>query len=642
MNDVLPSNTGAESAPARGEQAFFFDSGGQRLFATLHAPPGPARGAWVFCGPFGEERGFAQRTCVAWARTLAAAGHFVLRFDYRGYGDSEGWFEQFTADDHVADVLAARAELERRAGVPCSGLFGLRLGASVATLAAARGELGVALALWDPIVNGDRYMEGLLRGVMVKEMANTGAAPRTRAQLKEHLASGGEVVVEGHPLTDAVYRSVAAIDLAKLAPRTGPALVAQISARKEAGPRKDLEALCRVLGGAELSLVQTPPPWQQNDEYAATVEGEALFSLTLRWIAALPAAGPAGDRAPSPLGPADRELRTAQGERERAVELPAPSGTLRGILHLPRTIDPARPAVLMVTPGFNCRTARYRLYVKLARALAQRGWVSLRVDPHGIGDSDGTLPYPVLPGLYNAIESGLFVEDTRAALSFLEGQGVGTALLVGLCGGANTSVRVGALDPRVVGFISSELPFLFTPSDSAAEEQAPVPVARAAADHFLRSYAAKVLNPEAWRRFFTAQSDYRSLLTSVKVAVSRRLFPARVAFDDAAFRQRLGPRANLDLVASFRACLARRIRILCLFGATRNSWYFSEIWPALRHGMAGADEAVTVKTIPNADPGFSLPEHTREFLDAALSFIEAQPAGGRAQAGPPARAAGAR
>src|SRR5512139_2036249 len=107
MADLLATTGGA---PARAEQPFYFTSGGARLFGVLHPPSGapPSGQAWLLCAPFGEERGFAQRTCVEWARALAAEGHWVLRFDHRGYGDSEGWFEQFTADDHVDDVLAAR------------------------------------------------------------------------------------------------------------------------------------------------------------------------------------------------------------------------------------------------------------------------------------------------------------------------------------------------------------------------------------------------------------------------------------------------------------------------------------------------------------------------------------------------------
>ena len=88
-------------------------------------------------------------------------------------------------------------------------------------------------------MSGDRYMDDLLRGVMAKELANTGRAPRTRDQLKAHMAAGGDVIVEGHPLTDAIYRSIAGIDLTSLEPRfTGPAFIAQISRRAETRPRE--------------------------------------------------------------------------------------------------------------------------------------------------------------------------------------------------------------------------------------------------------------------------------------------------------------------------------------------------------------------------------------------------------------------
>ena len=621
-------------APAALEHAFYFRSGGRRLFATLHEPAArAARGdGWLFCSPFGEERGFSQRMAVEWARALCAAGHWVLRFDYRGYGDSEGWFEEVTADDHVADILEARAELERRAGVPCRGFWGLRLGGTLAAVAAARAGLDVALALWEPVVNGERYMDALLRATMVKEMSNTGRAPRTRDQLKAHMAAGGTVNVEGHELTDAAFRSIVALDLAKLGPARGPSLVVQLAKRAGATPRGELTELCASLGQGRLEVVVAPPPWQQNDEYM--VGRDAPYGPTLDWVRGLPAAGApaAAARAPAPEArapvPEDRELRTAEGGVERAVSVPGPDGLLRGILHLPARRDPARPAVLFVTPGFNCRTARYRLYVKMARRLAERGAVVLRVDPHGIGDSDGVLDHPMVPDLYNAIEGGMFVADTRAAISWLESElGARQVLLVGLCGGATTSVRTGAVDERVAGAILSELPLRFTPRDATEEQEAqPAPLARAEADHFLRSYARKLFDPEAWRRFFGAKSDYRSLFASLRVALAKRLLPRRVKADDAWFRERLGPFANLTLVRALEGCLERRMRILCVFGATRNSWFFAEIWPALEKAHRAGARRLGVVTIQDADPGFSLPPHTREVLEKVTAWVEQQPA----------------
>jgi hypothetical protein len=121
------------------------------------------------------------------------------------------------------------------------------------------------------------------------------------------------------------------------------------------------------------------------------------------------------------------------------------------------------------------------------------------------------------------------------------------------------------------------------------------------------------------------------------VAVARRLFPTKVTVDDAWFRERLGPRANLDLIARFRECLRREIPVLCLFGATRNSWYFSEVWPSLQLASPRAQERVRTQSIQDADPGFSLPEHTRAFLETVLEWTAAH---GASRAAPDRRATG--
>ena len=87
------------------EQAVAFECEGSRLFAILHEPKRPYfRGVLVVVGG-PQYRVGSHRQFVLLARALARAGICVMRFDYRGMGDSEG--ERRTFEDISADIRAA-------------------------------------------------------------------------------------------------------------------------------------------------------------------------------------------------------------------------------------------------------------------------------------------------------------------------------------------------------------------------------------------------------------------------------------------------------------------------------------------------------------------------------------------------------
>lgn len=88
------------------EQACFFDCQGERLLGILHVPEQRSADigmVLVVGGP--QYRIGSHRQFVLLARALAEAGIPVLRFDYRGMGDSEGTFRDFEAVS--ADIRAA-------------------------------------------------------------------------------------------------------------------------------------------------------------------------------------------------------------------------------------------------------------------------------------------------------------------------------------------------------------------------------------------------------------------------------------------------------------------------------------------------------------------------------------------------------
>jgi len=70
------------------------------------------------------------------------------------------------------------------------------------------------------------------------------------------------------------------------------------------------------------------------------------------------------------------------------ISFEGPLGTLRGLLHRPDGVDPT-PAVMLLHGFTGQHIESDRLFVQVARALADAGFAALRFDFYGSGDSDG-------------------------------------------------------------------------------------------------------------------------------------------------------------------------------------------------------------------------------------------------------------
>src|SRR5947207_597585 len=106
------------------------------LFGWYHPPAGQRRtGGIVICNPLGDDLCRAHRPLRHLAERLAAGGFPVLRFDYRGTGDSAGdEREPARVAGWLGDIARAVEELRARAGVSRVSLVGLRAGATLAAV----------------------------------------------------------------------------------------------------------------------------------------------------------------------------------------------------------------------------------------------------------------------------------------------------------------------------------------------------------------------------------------------------------------------------------------------------------------------------------------------------------------------------
>jgi exosortase A-associated hydrolase 1 len=141
------------------EQACAFDCCGNRLIGVLSLPEQPqARGVLMLVGG-PQYRAGSHRQFTLLARMLAAHGIPVMRFDYRGMGDSDGEQRAF---DNIDDDI--RCAIDRfMLGVPGMGevaIWGLCDAASAALFYAYRDSRVTGLALLNPWV---RTEEGLAK-----------------------------------------------------------------------------------------------------------------------------------------------------------------------------------------------------------------------------------------------------------------------------------------------------------------------------------------------------------------------------------------------------------------------------------------------------------------------------------------------
>ena len=264
------------------ETPIFFNGKHERLFGVLHRPGSDANGcAYIFCHPFAEEKLWAHRVFVNFARDLAYRGNTVLRFDYRGNGDSNGNFSDGTLTHYGEDIESAVSFLHQQTdNIRQTGLLGLRLGASLAWLAAQRCPISGPLILWDPILNGEEYIMEVLRSNLTTQLAVYGEVREDREQLIEKLRRNELVNVEGYELGQDVYGELAALRLGESGWRhENRVLVVQIG-RNEKPKRQPAGFAAQI--GADLRCVVEEPFWREIKRFY--YRAHALCDSTLNWL----------------------------------------------------------------------------------------------------------------------------------------------------------------------------------------------------------------------------------------------------------------------------------------------------------------------------------------------------------------------
>ncbi len=223
------------------EDALFLPAHEDVIFCVVHRPQRAARGAVVICCSLYAEQLKLYRAEVLLARTLTREGVAVARFHYRGTGHSGGLPARVTLASMLEDAAIVGGFL--RQGLPPVPLVfcGARWGGLVAGLAAAR-HPGAPLVLWEPVVQGMRFFEEILRARQMSALAGRTLAAAQRSSAPEELQTRGWIDAMGYPIHRALYESARDVGLAAVA-SSGPRPVLLVQVNRRSDLRAEASAL---------------------------------------------------------------------------------------------------------------------------------------------------------------------------------------------------------------------------------------------------------------------------------------------------------------------------------------------------------------------------------------------------------------
>lgn len=515
----------------------FFGPADRPLFGWLHCADSvaPARDAGlVVCNPFGNEVSCAHRSLRHFAEAAARLGVPVLRFDYDGTGDSAG-------DDRdparwgawLQSVHHAVAELRWCTGVHQVFLLGVRLGAALAALAASTRDDVAGLVAIMPIVSGKAW----LREVHALELAMGFTQPPSEFAIEQ-----GEESV-GFPITSETKASLNSLDLLTMEQR--PASAVLLIDREQAPNTRWVERVVALgarierrpaAGYAEMML----------DPHDAVVPAQIIHDVS-GWLQ--DRLRSRTDAASAPIVAAALTSAIVGAGVEETPAFLEDTQTLFGVVSAPLGVRP-KGAILLLNSGANPHTGPSRQYVKLSRRWAQRGYLVLRFDIAGIGDS---APWP--GESENVVYSPRAVNDVAIALTYLrERWGVVSSEAVGLCSGAYHGFKaaVAGLPLRAVAVVNP-LVFFWKPGMSLTYPSYQVSQATA-------NYKKSFLKLEKWKKLLSGKVDVRE---AAGLVAQRVWFRAKAMIRDVA--RRIGLPTTGDLGTELDAVAARDVGLRFVF-----------------------------------------------------------------------------
>lgn len=270
-------------------------------------------------------------------------------------------------------------------------------------------------------------------------------------------------------------------------------------------------------------------------------------------------------------------------------------GALAGVVTDPDCgFDPRhRPAILLLNAGLLYRVGPNRIYVRLARALASAGFVTLRLDFSGIGDSESRRD--------SLTREESWLREAQEAMDFLAvSRGIEHFVMIGLCGGATSAFRITRDDPRVIGAVMID------------------GYAYRTFGYYLRHYGRRLLSRRRWLNLFTGKSNSgRRLRRMLQIGNVDQVEvnPVGVSY------VRTFPPRDATL-SDLCVLIDRGVYLFFIYSEGGMEPYynyesqFEDTFPSLR-----SNEKLRVKLVREADHTFTLLSHQRMLVDDIEDWV---------------------
>jgi hypothetical protein len=237
----------------------------------------------------------------------------------------------------------------------------------------------------------------------------------------------------GFVITPETRASLSGIDLLALPKRPAPELL--LISRGDLPPNQRLADRMGVLGSNVDHRVLAGYTEMMLDAHETIVPAE-MIRVVCGWLDVRASRLGPDPLATVPASLAGKAVSVAPGVEETATFLDQ-SRRLFGIVSAPASGTRPTRGVLILNSGSNHRIGPGRLYVQCARRWAARGYLVMRVDLSGIGDS---APWPGEPE--NLPYPRWAMRDVEDSVAYLRDRwGAASSCAIGLCSGGYHGLR---------------------------------------------------------------------------------------------------------------------------------------------------------------------------------------------------------